>query len=406
MAVASVVLLLSALVIVASARALFPAVLSLSDYNTSKMARLFVDPTASPGPTPMTGYATAAGDFNGDRIMDVAFGAPWATTYKGSSSRTNAGRVTIVFGESLFNPSSYSSCAIDGRTENMYFGSVLAAGDIDCDGYDDVVIGNYNTGKVFVVFGSRTMTSTVYTDELSSESIIEITGSSSDYYGYAVAAGAFIRSYCNDIVIGAPTALGSTGKVYVVSGRSSWSASNSITTLSGVTTITGEDVSFCGLSVGLAGDADGDQYDDFIIGAPLAPNGLANGRAYIIFGSYSLPSSISLASLTSSVGVAINGANGGELGSSVGGGFDVNRDGYADVIIGAAKARPNGVKSAGTATLILGRRYWPSSIDTDACLPSSCITFNCDSENGLCGSAVSGAGDINGDGCGDITIGS
>ncbi|MDZ4710773.1 MAG: hypothetical protein SGI89_00445, partial [bacterium] len=81
-----------------------------------------------------------------------------------------------------------------------------------------------------------------------------------------------------------------------------------------------QQTTFTGFSVSSAGNVNGDEYDDIIVGAPL-------GRAYIYFGR-------SIMNNVADVIMTGEGANDG-FGGSVSGAGDVNGDGYSDVIVGA-----------------------------------------------------------------------
>ncbi|MFV9503838.1 MAG: hypothetical protein AB4911_04650 [Oscillochloridaceae bacterium umkhey_bin13] len=145
-----------------------------------------------------------------------------------------------------------------------------------------------------------------------------------------------------------------------------------------------------GFSVSGAGDVNGDGLADLLIGAPYAG---ANGTAYLIFGrtDWTTPPTLATADVT------FTGPAAGDLAgwavSIVG---DVNSDGYADILIGA----PNVNGFEGAAYVILGRVDWsspPTLAEPDA-------TFTGVAAGGGLGTAVSGAGDVNGDGFADLLI--
>jgi hypothetical protein len=86
-------------------------------------------------------------------------------------------------------------------------------------------------------------------------------------------------------------------------------------------------------------------------------------------------------------------SEGDNFGRSVSGAGDVNRDGYADVIVGAVWNDPDNKGNAGSAYVYSGKDG------------SVLYTFHGDSEIDLFGHSVSGAGDVNGDGYADIIVG-
>ena len=118
---------------------------------------------------------------------------------------------------------------------------------------------------------------------------------------------------------------------------------------------------------------------------------------------------INLASLTTSQGISIYGANGEEKsyiipgdssGHSVKEAGDVNGDGFADVIIGA----PNANNYAGISYVIYGGTSL-STIDLSNLNPTQGFSISSSEINANNGNSVSGAGDVNGDGYDDIIVG-
>ncbi|HAX75252.1 MAG TPA: hypothetical protein DCY88_05300, partial [Cyanobacteria bacterium UBA11372] len=161
-------------------------------------------------------------------------------------------------------------------------------------------------------------------------------------------------------------------------------------------------------SVSSAGDVNGDGLDDLIIGAWGADfNGTNSGSSYVVFGSKSgFSSSLNLSSLNGSNGFAINGiaADDGS-GTSVSSAGDVNGDGIDDLIIGAWGADPNGISNSGQSYVVFGSKSGFGAIFN----LSNLNGYNGFAINGIAvgdgASSVSSAGDVNGDGFGDVIIG-
>ena len=149
-----------------------------------------------------------------------------------------------------------------------------------------------------------------------------------------------------------------------------------------------------GWSVAGAGDVNGDGLADVIVGQP------ARDHAYVVFGkSSSTP--VDLADLGSG-GFRVDGVQRSDAGQAVGGAGDVNGDGFDDVIVGAPRARtPNG-SGAGAAYVVFGK---PSSTPIDlADLGTGSFRIDGAIEGEEVGSAVAGAGDVNGDGRPDLIV--
>ena len=373
---------------------------------------------------------SAAGDVNGDGIGDVIIGAPNA----GSSS---AGESYVVFGTALGFTSSIDLATLDGTDGFVLPGgdagafsgaSVSTAGDVNGDGIDDLIIGapgilGYDqsdgiAGQSFVVFGSSEgFGSSLDLLALDGSNGFRIEGiDERDGAGSSVAAAGDINGDgIGDVIIGAPGAAGNgneaSGESYVVFGSDSgFPASLDLSDLDGsngfrIDGIEASDTS--GTSVALAGDINGDGFDDVIVGAPFGGPGIFYaGESYLVFGGQSFAPSLDLSALDGSNGFQIAGVdNYDRVGISVSGAGDINGDGIDDVIVGADSSSAYSF-DAGSSYVVFG-----SSAGFSAILDVSSL----DGANGfrivgtdtgdVAGRSVSAAGDINGDGFDDVIVG-
>jgi hypothetical protein len=154
-----------------------------------------------------------------------------------------------------------------------------------------------------------------------------------------------------------------------------------------------------------AGDVNADGYDDILIGAYLAdvsnPAGDSrDGETYLIYGSAALNGTVSLGD--ASVVTFTGEAAGDYSGIAVSGAGDVNADGYDDMLIGAYYADPGGILKAGKTYLVYGGSTLDGTVSLGA---ASVAKFTGKAASDWSGGSVSDAGDVNGDGFGDILIG-
>jgi hypothetical protein len=308
-------------------------------------------------------------DVNGDGYADVIVGAPTVST--------NTGRVYVYLG-SATGVSTVPTTTLTGPDSiNGYFGcSVASAGDVNGDGYADVIVGAYaansNTGRAYLYLGSATGISTSPT-----QTITGFGGS----FGYAVASAGDVNGdgYA-DVVIGAYLA-NSNGRAYVYLGAAAGLSTTPATTLIGPDGASGA----FGFSVASAGDVNGDGYADVVVSAYMAVS--ATGRAYLYLGSAAAISTTPTTTLTGP-----DGTN-GYFGMSVRGAGDVNGDGYADLVVGAGGVGSNG----GRAYLFAGSAAGISTSPT--------TTLVGPDPSGYFGIFTAGAGDVNGDGYADVLVG-
>lgn len=332
-----------------------------------------------------------AGDVNGDGYSDVIIGA----YFYDDGPNANEGRAFVYYGSASGISSTPDNTPDDADQVAALFGfDVAGAGDVNGDGYGDIIIGAYqytdggnaNEGRAFVYYGSSTGLST--TPDATPDDA-NIAGAK---FGYSVAAAGDVNGDgYGDVIIGANEYNdgGNTreGRAFVYYGSS--------TGLSATPNATPDDANqvavLFGSSVSSAGDVNGDGYSDVIIGGPEydIAGGNNEGRAYVYHGA---PNGINT---TPVLLVEGNQAN-SSFGYSVSAAGDVNADGYGDVLIGAP-GYSNGESLEGVVFVFHGSATGPSSTPT--------IILESNLVNCSFGTSVSAAGDVNGDGYGDIVVG-
>jgi len=310
-----------------------------------------------------------AGDVDNDGYEDVIVGVP---DY--DNGLEDQGRVYVFYGSSVGLTDTLKT-TIDGDIAAGHFGEVVGyAGDVNGDGYDDVIVGNPSNGngKVFVFYGSITGTHTI-ADWTAENSSVTNFGISVDTAGDVNGDG------YDDVIIGGSEPSGSGGGIVVVYHGSASGLSSTADW-----TITGPDTAAeYGHSVSTAGDVNGDGYDDVVVGAPFY--GSEAGRVFAYYGS-----SGGLSTTTS--WVMDSPKNGAGFGYSVNNAGDLNGDGYDEVIIGAPYYNDDGRTYVykGTSEGLDTSIYWWSESD------QSVSNY---------GFSVNTAGNVNGDRTDDILIG-
>lgn len=331
------------------------------------------------------GSIASAGDVNGDEYADVIVGAP---AFDGDLA--NEGKVFVYLG-SASGLSTTEAWSPEGDQSNAVFGtSVASAGDVNGDGYSDVMVGassfdngQTDEGRVFVYYGGVTGLSTVAAWTAESEQASANFGSS------VASAGDVNGDGYADVIIGAhqfDNDQANEGRAFVYHGSASGLAATAAWTAE-----SNQSNSWFGKSVASAGDVNGDGYSDVIVSAYLFDNGeTEEGRAFLYHGG---ASGLAVNSAWSDEGDQAN-AN---FGFSVASAGDVNGDGYGDVIVGAPRYS-NDQSSEGHAFVYAGSAAGISA--------TVAWTLEGNQVTALLGSSVASAGDVNGDGYADVIAGS
>jgi hypothetical protein len=278
----------------------------------------------------------------------------------------------------------------EGNQASASFGySVASAGDVNGDGYADVIAGapDYDNGqsdegRAFVYHGSATGLST--TPNWTAES--DQAGAD---YGVSVAtAGDVNGDGYADVIVGAyyyASGQSFEGRAFVYHGSAA-----GLSTTPDWTAESDQGFAYFGISVGTAGDVNGDGYADVIVGAYFYDNGQSQeGRAFVYHGSAAGLS-------TTPDWTAESNQDFAYFGRSVGTAGDVNGDGYADVIVGAYEF-DNGQLDEGRAFVYHGSATGLST--------TSDWTAESNQVNAYFGRSVGTAGDVNGDAYADAIVG-
>jgi glycosylphosphatidylinositol phospholipase D len=303
--------------------------------------------------------------------------------------------------------------------------SVSSAGDPNGDGIDDVIVGaphedalGIEGGASFVIFGKqgegecapRQLGANDVTTTAPGAAGYALLGPTDSQSGWSVSfAGDVNNDGVDDTVIGGPTYGGASGDIYVVFGKGSTQPVN-MSLLNGTNgfLIHGSTSSaYAGWSVSSAGDVNGDDFDDILIGAPDSDGSAVQaGRAYVVYGRND-GIQVDLAVIESSFeqGFMIQGAaTDDDTGFSVASAGDVNDDGVDDLVVGARYADSIVGADAGAAHVIFGQAF-QGHIDLANEDTWSGFTIRGHAANAWAGTSVAGAGDVNDDGFDDVIIG-
>jgi hypothetical protein len=309
-------------------------------------------------------------DVNGDGYADLVVGAAGGTT----------GRAYVYLGGASGLGVTPSATLIGPDDASMSFGeSVASAGDVDGDGYADVIVGatyvSGNVGAAYVFLGSASGLRTTAAARILGPELPD-----SQFGARVASAGDVDGDGYADVIVSAYQARSQTGTAHLYLGGPSGVATTPAVSLVGPDGANGRFG-----SVASAGDVNGDGYGDVMIGAW----GTYAGSAYLYLGGASGLATTAAVALTGPDGII-----GGTFGRAVACAGDVNGDGYADVVIGTESVSAG----RGRADVYLGG---PTALAT---APTTSL-FGLDGANGYFGGAVASAGDLDADGYGDVVVG-
>ncbi|MFI5316756.1 MAG: FG-GAP-like repeat-containing protein [Myxococcota bacterium] len=351
----------------------------------------------------------AAGDVNGDGFADVVIGAPGAnagsgyiTVYQGSATGQLQSPVTIAG----------TSCFTTFVANSNFGASVATAGDVDKDGFDDVIAGEpgltidmNRSGFVCIFRGSATGVSASSKWTIGPQVSISQTQPTDIIQSFAFGQSVSTAGDVNgdgfaDLIIGAPAAHTVASVAHAVGAAHVFLGSASGPQVPAVWIQTGDDLSSFGGAVANAGDLNGDGFADVIVGAPDdSTAGSGAGAVFIFHGSAS--------------GVSVAGANcylssvpsqycefgasaSARFGASVATAGDLNGDGYADAVLGMP-GWSNPLGGIGAVEFLYGRADGNYVLAVSEQLMSS--------EPAAMGNAVATAGDTDGDGFSEVIVG-
>lgn len=359
-----------------------------------------------------------AGDVNNDGALDHIVGAPAADD---GNAKVDAGRAYVIFGDPTPRTTDVSTLGdagfrIDGDDAGDSAGfSVAGAGDVNDDGYDDVIVGaldasdnpSTQNGAAYVVFGKDTTTKVELGALGTGGFRIEGAGGAT---GVSVAgAGDVNNDGLDDVIVGAVFATydgrNASGAAYVVFGKTTTSEVDLAASMTGVGFIIGgaNAADYTGGSVSGGRDVNDDGFDDVVVGAQQADNRARpeSGSVYVVFGK-TTSTTIDTASLGSD-GYQIDGVD-GNAGNSVAWIADMNEDAIPEVLVGAPGVESRG-PATGAAYVVFGQSTTEGIDIAGLRTADNGFTMEGAGRAHYTGESVAPLGDVNDDGLPDLAVG-
>ena len=269
--------------------------------------------TGEPNATSRLGQSVVLGkDINGDGYGDMFIGAPY---YKNIQ-----GRVYIYYGgkNATFD---VPDLTLTGEDDNDYFGHDIEMADFNNDSYTDVAITalGYNSfqGRVYIYYGGPNFDDTA-------DKVFDGEPGKSGRFGRQMAAGDINNDGCAELLVCADELNSKKGRVYLYYGAPGIDMDTICDLI-----FNGEnhDDLFGKAALALSKDVDGDGYGDVLIGTRVYPKGENNGRVYLYWGAEGT-------SMDNICDLIFNNQSEGEEYAAIDL-FDIDNDGFADIIIGA-----------------------------------------------------------------------
>ncbi len=380
---------------------------------------------------------TGIGDINGDGRDDLLIGATARGNSGGFFIFTRPGFSYVVFGRAGGFPSVVNLGTLNGvdgfRLDGVTAGDAVgaaasAAGDLNGDGWNDLIIGapladanGEDSGSSYVVYGRNAFPAAISLGALNGGDGFRIDGvSAGDRAGSGFSMGDFNGDGQSDLIVSAAGVDDTElrfGSCYVLFGRSSGGFPTvfNLGALNGSNGIRIDGA--LGAHIGnfpaaTAGDVNGDGIDDMIFGAPFSspdPSGtiFVAGSSYVLYGkSTPFAPVFNLDGVDGSNGFRLDGVGTFDFaGQPATGAGDINGDGFDDLAIGTPGANPYGEDSGSTYIVFGQSAAFPAAFGLGVLNGSNGFRLDGPDSGDRSGSTVAAAGDFNGDGFDDVVVG-